>query len=124
MSELLNTTLIASAVALVAVEVAAEPRVEWRNWSHDTDPAYVEMERGDLPGTYTVTFVNRMVHTGSGEYVLTLDGVEVDIILEWQASGNDERITILPRGPWISIPPELTVPEDDEQVAVIYPAMM
>ena len=121
----LAALLVLAAWGLTSAAAAGEPLQPRMEWVGQLGTSYVEIAEPETPDTAAVavvTFRNEPVHRGNAQFAIALGGIVLDVIMEWQVDGTAERITVLPRGAFIAMPAEITVPERAEGRIMIYPA--
>lgn len=94
--------------ALIAMPAMAQ---DIHRWNADT---YIVMQPTTQAGAFAeVIFSNHDIHVFFIEtFTLTHDGITVDVMVEINASGADDRMTVTPPPGFIAVPPELLVPEN------------
>lgn len=90
-------------------------------------PTVIELLPTDEPGAVAaVVYENRRAndYCDDGTYHLSIDGLLVTVIFTWNGgpSGAD-HLTILPPLGYMANPPEITLPENSQAVAFIYPGV-
>jgi len=94
---------------MTAMPADAADRRVW----HGAAPSSIVIGPPTVEGvTATVTFKNTTVHNGDEAFALDWQGIEIDVIFDWQADGtNAERIVVTPPDGYIALPDSITVPE-------------
>ena len=108
-------------ICLAATPVIADERHLWPGRGPGGG-SWVEIhEPTEDHAVASVTFKNEEVHTEDERITLTYEGVEVVVVLDWQANDTEaERLTVLPPAGYIALPPEIVVPEGERKTVHIY----
>lgn len=117
-------TTLAATIGLYASLIASGAHAETvKQWGHHpaaTSTAEIH-EPTDPAAFATITFRNEEVHGRDEAFVLTWEGVEVTLMLDWQADGTQaERLMVYPPEGFIAVPPEIVVGEGSSDEVQIY----
>lgn len=119
----MNRMIYITTALAFALPAAAQSVMEWPGtFASGHEDSRVELHAPTDPAAVaSVTFVNQEVHTTSEEFELTLDGLTVLVLFQWQVDDvGSERITVIPPDGYIARPQELTVPEGESGTLHIY----
>lgn len=94
---------------------------EYYQWEGRGDPSYIVIQETSSPGAIAeVVFHNKSIHPKAKDsQTISLDGLEVQVIIETNTRGADDTITVIPPEGYYAYPSEEIVPEDTTTVILI-----